>query len=314
MMTLANKKIAVLQGGPGSEREVSLRSAASVAAGLRAAGAAEVIPVDVRDESFTLPADIDFAFNMIHGTLGEDGRLQEILDARGVRLTGEGAAASRLAFDKILSKERFVQRGVKTPAYETIRAGQMPSLPLPFVIKAPRQGSSVGIYLCHNADEVAVALREVAQFGDDILIEQLIVGAELTVGVLGSEALPIIMIRPKQGFYDYKNKYPWSNPAGAADHFCPAPISPELTANVQSLALAAHRALDLETYSRVDILLTAEGEPFVLELNTIPGMTESSLLPEAAKVAGIEMPQLLERIAELSLARYAHHQSPSPRR
>lgn len=304
MMMFANKKIAVLQGGPGSEREVSLRSGASVIAGLRAAGAGEVVAVDVQDEHFELPPDIDLAFNMIHGTLGEDGRLQEILDARGVPFTGEGLAGSRLAFDKILSKERFVAHGVQTPAYETLRAGEKPAMALPYVVKAPRQGSSVGVYLCRTPEEAASALREVAQFGDDILVENLVTGAELTVGVLGTEALPIIMIRPKQGFYDYKNKYPWSNPAGAAEHFCPAPISQELTARIQALALAAHRALELEVYSRVDVLLTAGGEPYVLELNTIPGMTESSLLPEAARAAGIEMPQLLERIAELSLARY----------
>lgn len=304
MTALSNQKIAVLQGGPGSEREVSLRSAESVVKGIRAAGAAEVIAVDVRDENFTLPPDVALAFNMIHGTFGEDGRLQDALDARGVRFTGEGAAGSRLAFDKILSKARFVERGVQTAEYEVVRAGESPTLALPFVIKAPREGSSVGIYLCRTPEEVASGMREVARFGDDVLIEKLITGAELTVGVLGTQALPIIMIRPKQGFYDYKNKYPWSNPAGAAEHFCPAPISDELTARIQDLALQAHRALDLEVYSRVDVLLSEEGEPFVLELNTIPGMTESSLLPEAAKVAGIEMPQLLERIAALSLARY----------
>ena len=303
--TLANQKLAVLQGGPGSEREVSLRSAANVAKGLHAAGAAKVILVDAQGENFQLPRDIDLAFNMIHGTFGEDGRLQELLDARGVRYTGEGAAASRLAFDKILSKQRFRECGVHTADYEVIRAGATPGLPLPFVLKAPREGSSVGIYLCRQPADVTKALQEVARFGDDVLVEKLIAGAELTVGVLGVTALPIIMIQPKEGFYDYKNKYPWSNPAGAAKHTCPAPLPDALTAEVKALALAAHRALDLETYSRVDILLTESGEAFVLEINTIPGMTESSLLPEAAKVAGIELPELLERIATLSLARYS---------
>lgn len=300
---LADWNIAMLRGGPGSEREVSLRSGEAVSRALVTAGA-RVTDVDVRGPDFALPAEVRLAFNMIHGTFGEDGQLQEILDARGVRYTGEGAAASRVAFDKILSKERFAANGVATPGYEVIRAGERPTLPLPLVVKAPRQGSSVGVYLVRTPGELDAALADVAQHGDDILIEQLITGQELTVGVLGDLALPIIMIRPKEGFYDYKNKYPWSNPAGAADHFCPAPLPPGWTARVQALALAAHRALGLETYSRVDVLLSADGEPFVLEANTIPGMTESSLLPEAARAAGIGMPQLCERIALLSLQRY----------
>ena len=238
---------------------------------------------------------------MIHGTFGEDGRLQEILDARGVPYTGEGKETSRVTFDKILSKEQFTARGVQTPEYEVIRPGQTPSLPLPLVVKAAREGSSVGVYLVHEQSELAPALHEVVAFGEDILIERLIDGHELTVGVLGDQVLPIIMIKPKKGFYDFKNKYPWLNPAGAADHYCPAPLSPEVTGRVQALALKAHRALALQTYSRVDILLDPRDEPYVLEINTIPGMTDSSLLPEAAKVVGIDMPHLCERIAELSL-------------
>ncbi len=126
------------------------------------------------------------------------------------------------------------------------------------------------------------------------------------MGILGDTALPVMMIVPKDGFYDFKNKYPWLSPGGAAAHYCPAPLSPEVTAQVQELALRAHRALDLETYSRVDVLLNHQDEAFVLEINTIPGMTDSSLLPEAARAVGIEMPRLCERIAELSLARRPH--------
>lgn len=299
---LAHRNIAVLAGGPGSERDVSLRSAASVAEAIRRGGARAQV-IDVRDEHFTLPPEVDFVFNMVHGTFGEDGRLQAILDARGIAYTGEGAAASRVAFDKILSKRLFEEHGIATPRYETLRAGQPPALPLPIVVKAPREGSSIGVYLVREPGEVEAALRGAAELSDDILVEELIDGQELTVGILGDLALPVVMIKPQEGFYDFKNKYPWLNPAGATEHFCPAPLDAATTARVQALALAAHRALGLQTYSRVDILLDRAGGAFVLEINTIPGMTESSLLPEAAKVAGLDFPQLCERIAALSLAR-----------
>lgn len=303
---LAPHHVAVLKGGPGSEREVSLRSGAAVARALVEAGAGSVTEVDVRGDDFDLPPATTLAFNMIHGTFGEDGRLQAILDARGVPYTGEGAAGSRLAIDKVATKERFLARGVPTPPAETLRPGERPAMPLPYVVKAPREGSSVGIFLCRTEAEADAALRDVLAFdGNAILVEKLIEGEELTVSVVGDQALPIIMIQPKQGFYDYKNKYPWSNPAGAADHFCPAPLPEGLTRHIQTLALDAHRALGLEVYSRVDFLLARDGdEPFALEVNTIPGMTESSLLPEAARAVGIEFPELCERIARLSLARH----------
>ncbi len=293
-------------GGPGSEREVSLRSGAAVARALAEAGAGRVSEVDVTGDDFALPAGTTLAFNIIHGTFGEDGRVQEILDARGVPYTGEGSAGSRLAIDKIATKRRFQAANVPTPAAEVLAPGERPAMALPYVVKAPLEGSSVGVFLCRTAAEADAALRDVLTFdAHQTLVEKLIDGEELTVGVVGDQALPVIMIRPKSGFYDYKNKYPWSNPAGAAEHFCPAPLSAELTARVQGLALEAHRALGLEVYSRVDFLLSrADDEPFALEINTIPGMTESSLLPEAARAAGIDFPQLCERIARLSLARY----------
>jgi D-alanine-D-alanine ligase len=304
MMNLTHLKIAVLEGGPGVERDVSIRSGQNVAQWLLEAGARDVRRVEVQDENFVLPPDADLVFNVIHGTLGEDGQLQAILDARGIRYTGASAAPSRLAFDKILTKRRFDERGICTPRYEVLQTGELPSLPLPLAIKAARQGSSVGVYLVKQDAELDPALRDVAQYGDEILAEELIEGRELTVGILGDEALPIIMIKPREGFYDFKNKYPWLNPAGAADHYCPAPLSAPLTAQIQALALAAHRALDLEAYSRVDIMLDARDRAFVLEINTIPGMTESSLFPEAARVAGLEPAQLCARIVALSLDRY----------
>ncbi len=297
-------KIAVLEGGPGPERDVSIRSGQNVAQWLREAGAREVQRIEVRGETILVPPDIDLVFNAIHGTLGEDGKLQAILDAEGIRYTGASAAPSRLAFDKILSKRRFDERGIPTPRYEVLRAGERPTLPLPLAVKAACQGSSVGVYLVNQGSELGPALRDVTQYGDEILVEELIDGRELTVGVLGDETLPIIEIKPREGFYDFKNKYPWLNPAGAAEHYCPAPLSAELTAQIQAMALAAHRALDIEAYSRVDFMLDRQDRAFVLEVNTIPGMTESSLFPEAARVAGLEPPQLCARIVALSLDRY----------
>jgi D-alanine-D-alanine ligase len=305
---LKGMTIAVLMGGPGSERKVSLKSAEGVAAALRSLGA-NAIPVDVTGPDFELPAGTTIAFNVIHGTFGEDGQVQRILEARGVQYTGEGVHGSELAIDKIASKRRFIERQVPTAKFEILHSGAAPSLALPIVIKAPREGSSVGVYIIRKPEELAPALAEARKFGDELLVEEFVSGRELTVGVVGDRALPVIEIRARKDFYNFDNKYPFLNPnAPGADHFCPAPIDPELTALVQRTALEAHRALGLEVYSRVDILLTADGRPVVLEVNTIPGMTPVSLLPEAAAAAGISYPELCRQIIELSLA--ARRRSP----
>ncbi len=303
MIDLQNKKIAVLMGGPGSERKVSLKSGEGVVQALRELGA-EVAAVEVDGPEFAVPDGTEIVFNVIHGTFGEDGQVQRILESRGVAYTGEGVAGSELAIDKIATKKRLVARGVPTAAFEILLDGGSPSLPVPFVIKAPREGSSVGIFIVREAGEAGGKLREAHTFGRELLVEKFIAGRELTVGIVGDMALPIIEIVAKKDFYNFENKYPFLNPnAPGADHFCPAALSPELTRIVQQTALAAHRALDLQVYSRVDFLLTDADEPLVLEVNTIPGMTPSSLLPEAAGVAGISYGALCARIIELSLAR-----------
>jgi D-alanine-D-alanine ligase len=298
------KKVAVLMGGPGSERDVSLATGRGVSKALRSRGI-EVVEVDVRDENFQLPDGVDLAFNCIHGTFGEDGQLQKILEARGMSYTGDGVEESRIAFDKILSKEKFLERGVVTPESEVIDAGRRPKMSVPLVVKPARQGSTVGIVIVKNENEVDGALKEAAKFDRKLLIEKFVSGRELTIGILGDQALPILEIIPKGGFYDFNTKYPFLNPqAGAsAVHVCPAKIDNALTKKIQELALAAFRALGLVVYGRVDVLLSDSGEPFVLEVNTIPGMTEASLLPEAAAAAGISYPDLCLRIIELSGAR-----------
>lgn len=297
--------IAVLKGGPGSEREVSLASAASVCDALRALGA-NVIEVDVQGPDFELPDPVDLAYNVIHGTFGEDGQLQEELEKRGVPYTGAGIASSRLAFDKAASKKRFLKAGVPTPRSRVIDLkdpAPAPPLPLPLVAKPLREGSSVGVHIVRKANELPDALADLRRYGKQALVEEFIEGKELTVGILDDQALPVIHIQPRSGFYDMNNKYPWLNDSGGTDYFCPADLPDEVTAAVQQAALEAHRCLGIEVYSRVDLLLRhSDHAPFVLEANTIPGMTSSSLLPKAAAARGIDFPALCAEIARLSLA------------
>jgi len=303
-MSALPKKIAVLMGGPGSERDVSIATGTGAAKALRSLGV-EVLEVDVKGPDFELPADIELAFLTIHGTFGEDGQLQRILEERGIAYTGERAAESELAFDKIRSKDAFRREGVTTPYWQVVTLGQRPTIPIPFVIKAPRQGSTVGVYIIKNEREVDAAMADVSKYDQEVLVEKFIPGRELTIGILGDQALPVLEIIAKGGVYDFTNKYPFLNPGagGGAEHVCPAKIPEEQTRAIQDLALRAHRALGLQVYSRVDILLPEDGEPTVLEVNTIPGMTAASLLPEAAAAAGIGYAQLCARIIELSRAR-----------
>src|SRR6184192_3250591 len=298
------KKIAVLMGGPGSERDVSLATGRGVSKALRSLGA-EIVDVDVRDENFALPKDVDLAFITIHGTFGEDGQLQEILEERGVPYTGDAVESSRAAFDKILSKEKFREHNVVTPEWEVVEVGQQPTISVPLVVKPARQGSTVGVVIVKNASELDSAMTEAGKYDRKLLVEKFVSGRELTIGILGDQTLPILEIIPKGGFYDFNTKYPFLNPqAGAsAEHVCPAKIDAGKTKKVQELALQAFRALGLVVYGRVDVLLSGAGDPFVLEVNTIPGMTETSLLPEAAAAAGINYDDLCLRIIELSRAR-----------
>ncbi|WP_038169488.1 D-alanine--D-alanine ligase [Verrucomicrobium sp. BvORR106] len=301
-MALANHKIAVLKGGPGSERAVSLKSAESVVEALKSLGA-EVVEIDITSTDFTVPGDVVVAVNMIHGTFGEDGQLQTLLEKQGVAYTGAGVETSRVAFDKNLSKDKFVAGGVPTPQSQVLKLDGVDQLrlSLPVVVKPPREGSSVGVHIVHTEEELVAALADAKQYGADTLVEEFVDGKELTVGVIGGEALPIIHIEPVSGFYDINNKYPWMSGTGKTNYHCPADLDIETTQRVQEAALAAMKAVGVEVYGRVDVMLRKDGQPFVLEINTIPGMTVSSLLPKAARVAGLEFPQLMERIIELSL-------------
>lgn len=291
--------VVVLMGGPGAERAISLRSGEAVTGALESLGA-RVRALAVEGPDFLLPPGTKLVFNMIHGTFGEDGQLQELLEAAGVPYTGEGAAASRAAFDKIVTKKKFEAGGVPTARWEVVPAGGIPQRPPPFVVKPPRQGSSVGVRIVRRPEEAARALAEAAQLDSEILVEELFEGRELTVGLLGGATLPAVEIRPKEGFYDYRNKYT----PGATRYEVPARLAPHEEAAVAAAALAAWQALGLEVYGRADLLLAPDGSLHVMEINTIPGMTETSLLPKAAAAAGFSFAGLCAEIARLSLRRF----------
>lgn len=300
---ISDLHVAVLAGGPGSERAVSLNSAKGVVGALSGL-VGKITLVDVTGPDFDLPAGTDLAFNVIHGTFGEDGALQAELERRGVRYTGAREVSSRLAFDKIASKARFREAGVQTPGEWILPSDRAPvsAVTFPCVVKPPKEGSSVGVHILQTPDGWDAAVADAAKYGPDLLVEEFISGKELTVGIVGDLALPVIHIQPRSGFYDISNKYPWMTGQGGTDYFCPADLSPEITAAVQQMALRAHQALGVEVYSRVDVLLrSSDAEPFVLEVNTIPGMTESSLLPKAAAAAGMNYATLCLKIIELSL-------------
>ncbi len=293
--------IAVMLGGPSAEREVSLRSGAAVAKALRSLGH-EVFEIDPQDAKFVLPEKMDVVFLALHGTYGEDGAVQAELEKLGVPYTGCGVSASRIAFDKILTKEKCLAVGVPTAKFLTVKSAQtaLPKeLALPLVVKPARQGSSVGLQFVERAEEWKNALTESLKFDSEVLVEEKIIGRETTVGILDGQALPVVEVRPKLGGYDYKNKYT----CGATDYFCPAEFDAGTTKKIQAAALGAFQAVGGRDYARVDVMVGADGSPVVLEVNTLPGMTETSLLPKAAAAAGIGFAELCERMVLLALKR-----------
>lgn len=293
--------LVVLLGGPSAEREVSLRSGAAVAKALHSRGH-DVSEVDPKDGTFVLPPKTDAVFLALHGTYGEDGTVQAELEKLGVPYTGCDVAASRVAFDKILTKEKCIAAGVPTAKFVTVKSAQTPlpkNLTLPLVAKPSRQGSSVGLQFINHAEEWPAAIAEALKFDTEVLVEEKIVGRETTVGILDGQVLPVVEVRPKSGGYDYKNKYT----SGATDYFCPADFDAATTKKIQDAALGAFKAVDGRDYSRVDVMVRPDGAPVVLEVNTLPGMTETSLLPKAAAAAGINFAELCERMVLLALRR-----------
>ncbi len=290
-------------GGPGAEREVSLRSGAAVAAALRVLGHA-VSERDPRTPDWDLPAESDVVFLALHGIYGEDGTVQRQLDDLGVAYTGCDAEASRLAFDKILTKGRCLAAGVPTAKFAAVRSAAEPipaGFSVPLVVKPARQGSSVGLQFVERVEDWSAALAEALKFDSEVLAEEKIIGRETTVGILGGKVLPVVEVRPKAGSYDYTNKYT----PGSTEYFCPADFDAATTQRIQAAALGAFHAVGGRDYARVDVMVRADGSPVVLEVNTLPGMTETSLLPKAAAAAGLNYAQLCQRMIDLAMERTA---------
>lgn len=293
--------ITVMLGGFSAEREVSLKTGAAVVKALRSLGHT-VHELDPQNEEWTLPAGTQVVFLALHGTYGEDGQVQARLEELGVPYTGCGVEASRLAFDKVLTKQRCLQAGVPTAkfmVFETPGTTWPMGWQPPVVLKPVRQGSSVGLQFVERVADFGAALAESLRYDAQVLMEERIVGRETTVAILDGQALPVVEVRPKQGAYDYANKYT----AGATEYFCPAPLDPPVTAAIQAAALGAFHAIGGRDYARVDVMVRANGEPIVLEVNTLPGMTETSLLPKAAAAAGLSYPELCQRMIDLAMKR-----------
>jgi D-alanine-D-alanine ligase len=295
-------KIVVMLGGPSAEREVSLRSGAGVVKALRSLGHT-VFEIDPETPDWTLPSDTDVVcLSPLHGTYGEDGQVQQQLEKLAVIYTGCDSGSSRIAFDKVLTKKRCLKAGVPTAKFLVINSEKAPlpeDLQLPLVVKPVRQGSSVGLQFVERAEGWQSALVEALKFDSEVLVEEKIVGRETTVGILDGVALPVVEVRPKAGAYDYRNKYT----AGCTEYFCPADFGAATTKRIQDAAIGAFHAIGGRDYARVDVMVRADGSPVVLEVNTQPGMTETSLLPKAAAAAGISYEQLCQQMIDLALKR-----------
>ena len=299
----ARLNITVMLGGPSKEREVSLRSGAAVAAALRSLGHV-VYELDPQDHNWSLPPQTDAVFLALHGTYGEDGTVQQRLEDLGIPYTGCGPEASRVAFDKVLTKRRCLDARLPTARFEVLTSASS-RCPVgwhpPLVLKPVRQGSSVGLRFVERIEEWPKALAEALRYDTEILLEPKILGRETTVGILDGEALPVVEIRPKKGTYDYQNKYT----VGATEYLCPAPFDSGITAKVQEVGLGAFRAIGGRDYGRVDIIVQPNGEAMILEVNTLPGMTETSLLPKAAAAKGLSYGELCQKMVDLAQERAA---------
>lgn len=287
--------VLVLSGGPDAEREVSIDSARAVAAALRAAG------LTTHEEAIDLPTPAEIAalpgrvvFPVLHGPFGEGGPLQDRLEAAGRPYIGARPVPARLAMDKIASKTIAATLGLAvTPTALFSAADETCPLPLPVVVKPVREGSTVGLFVCRTPEEYARAFRETAAADRPAMVEPLIAGREITAGVLLGAPLPLVEIRPAGGLYDYAAKYERDDTA----YMVAPPLPPGLTEMIQRQALALAQRIGATDLSRVDFMLDASGVPWLLEINTMPGFTDHSLVPMAARAAGVEMPELCARLA-----------------
>jgi D-alanine-D-alanine ligase len=293
-------KVAVLMGGRSAEREISLMSGNAVLAALKRKGV-DAHAFDTRDRDLheLRSQGFDRVFIALHGRYGEDGTVQGALELMGIPYTGSGVMASSLAMDKWRTKLVWIAAGISTPRFQMLEAGSdfkavANHLGLPLIVKPSREGSTIGLTKVTRVQDVEAAYQKAAQHDEMVLAEEFIAGVEVTASILGEQALPLIRIEAPGGSYDYQAKY-FSD---ETRYFCPSGLPPALESRIQALALKASRILGCQGWGRVDVMLNAKDEPFLLEANTVPGMTGHSLVPMAAKVAGIQFDDLVVRILE----------------
>lgn len=304
---LNTKKVAVVMGGPSKEREISFLTGNAILGALQEKGY-DAVAIDLDPQNFARQLQdcgATVVFNAIHGLYGEDGRMQGVLEMLQIPYTGSGVLASAVAMDKVFSKHLFLAQNVPTPKCLFMSkkdkidhaAVIIKELSLPVVVKPASQGSSIGVVIVKEKAALQAALQEAFSYGDDILVEAFFPGRDVAAGVMETEqgvvAMPLVLIEPHSGSYDFKSKYT----KGATTYTCPAPFDPALTKHMQELGVAAYKALGCSGVARVDLMLGQDGKSVVvLEVNTIPGMTATSLIPKAAAAMGISFPDLCEMI------------------
>lgn len=303
-----NQVVAVVMGGPSAEREVSLNTGAAIANALREYGYTNVVEIDLDPRNFgkqLAESKAEVVFNAVHGLYGEDGRLQTLLEICEMPYTGSGMIASVSCMDKVITKRMLRDAGISTPACLIVNKKEsgikekiMQCFSLPVVIKPASQGSSIGVEIVKEEKQLDEALANAFKYSRDILVEEFIGGKELTVSMMQKDgevvALPVIHIAPHSGMYDYHSKYT----KGATEYICPADLDEETTKKVQEISKQAYEVLGCSGVARADVMLDEEGNGYVLEINTVPGMTATSLVPKAAAAAGISFPELCNIILQ----------------
>ncbi len=320
-VNVKQKRVGVLMGGPSSERDISIKSGKAVFRALKknninAVSYELAMPLNTNGYIQSVKEkigamDIDIAFIALHGEFGEDGTIQKILEEIKIPYAGSKTRASKLAIDKIDSREIFEKNNIPMPRYNVVVRGEVlpdepvsdnikiffEELSMPIVVKPSTEGSSIGLSMVDSENSLYKAVSNAFKYSDRVIIEEYIEGREITVGILEDRALPVVEIIPKNRFFDFEAKYN----KGATDYKVPAEIDKEKYRECQEMALLAHKVLGARFFSRVDMILDKDGTPYILELNTIPGLTETSLLPLAAAEAGIDFNQLVLKILESSL-------------
>ncbi|NLY64404.1 MAG: D-alanine--D-alanine ligase [Alcaligenaceae bacterium] len=306
-------KVGVLYGGQSAERVVSLQSGEGVLSALRSKGIdAHLFDTGLHGLAELAAQNFDRVFIALHGRYGEDGALQGALELLGIPYTGSGVMASSLAMNKIMTKRIWLEQGLPTPKYKVVHHLQdmdaaHAEMGLPMILKAPHEGSTLGLFKITKPEELSGAFEQCSGFDNELLAEQFITGRELTVPVMGKDetarALPVIEIMAPDGNYDFEHKYISND----TQYECPARLSPELTGQIQALAVQAYRAIACEGWARVDIMLDAQDQPWLLEVNTSPGMTSHSLVPMGAKAEGLSYADLCVSILSQASCKIRRH-------